>query len=236
MSRNHRHLAGRRLGFIAKISGLVLTHRPRPLARRRASLWNRRSLRAEPLERRTLLAGDLVGDPPADSEFDLDQFEQNIRDYFIDNSVGFAYAINQDGVTVRHDGLGDARKEDDGQVDFTEDTQMTTASVAKTITATSILKILQDTPGVGIDSFISPYLPAAWTQGPNINTITFRELLTHHSGLRRQDWNGDGADDDNDGDGHESASLGEQTSYGGLQQLIAFGIAYSRTAVEDLPN
>jgi CubicO group peptidase (beta-lactamase class C family) len=158
--------------------------------------------------------GGLAGDPPAVSVFDLDQFEQNLRDHFVDNAVGFGYAINQDGVTVRHDGWGDARKPGDGQVDFTEDTQMTIASVAKTITATSILKILQDTPGVGVNSFISPYLPSDWVQGPNINTITFRDLLTHQSGLRRVDWDGDG-----------TADLGEQTSYGGLQQLIALGFS-----------
>ena len=183
--------------------------------------------RFESLENRRLLAV---------SVFDVDQFEQNIRDYFVDNSVGFAYAINQDGVTVRHDGWGDARTEDDGQVDFTEDTRMTIASVAKTITATSTLKILQDTPGVGIDSLIFPYLPANWVQGLNINTITFRELLTHASGLRRQDWNGNGADTDGDGDSHESASLGEQTSYNGLQQMIAFGIPVSRTAAIETPD
>ncbi len=186
--------------------------------------------RFESLENRCLLA---FGD---DSVFDVDQFEQNIRDYFVDNSVGFAYAINQNGVTVQHDGWGEARREDDGYVGFTEDTQMTIASVSKTITATSTLKILQDTPGVGIDSLISPFLPANWAQGLNINTITFRELLTHHSGLRRQDWNGDGADTDGDGDGHESASLGEQTSYIGLQQLIAYGIPVSRTAKPETPN
>lgn len=194
-----------------------------------------------------MLVGDgMAGDPPAVSLFDVDQFEQNIRDYFVDNSVGFAYSINQDGVTVRHDGWGDARKAadqpDEIAVGFTEDTRMTIASVAKTITATSTLKILQDTPGVGIDSLIEPYLPTAWKRGPGIETITFRELLTHHSGLRRQDWNGNGADLDPagpagpDGDTHESASLEEQTYYSGLQELIKVGIPVSRTAATEDPD
>ncbi|MEQ1906245.1 MAG: serine hydrolase, partial [Pirellulaceae bacterium] len=161
----------------------------------------------ESLENRCMMA---IGDA---SVFDVDQFEQNIRNYFVDNSVGFAYAINQGGVAVRSGGWGDARKSADGYVEFTEDTQMTIASVAKTITATGTLKILQDTPGVGLDSLIEPYLPAAWVRGPGINTITFRELLTHESGIRRIDFDGNG-----------SASLGEQTSYAGLQQLIALGI------------
>ena len=108
------------------------------------------------------------------AEFSLVQFEQNIRANFVDNSAGFAYAINQDGATVRHDGWGDARKAADGQVDFTAQTQMTIASVSKTITATSTLKILQEA-GISVDSSISPYLPASWERGPNIDSITFKD-------------------------------------------------------------
>lgn len=186
----------------------------------------RRLLCVEPLENRNLLAG-LLGDPVAISTFDVDLFEQNVRNTFSGNAVGFSYAINQNGSTVRHDGLGDARTDDPNteqneQLDFTEDTRMTIASVAKTITATGVLKILQDTPGVHVDSLISPYLPTNWVRGPFINTITFRELLTHQSGLRAQDWDGSAGVDPNDGD--TGPSLNEQTSYSGLQQLIAFGI------------
>ncbi len=183
-----------------------------------------RLLRVESLENRNLLAG-LLGDA---SIFDLDLFEQNVRNTFTGNAVGFSYAINQDGSTVRRDGLGDARTDDldtiniDEQLDFTADTRMTIASVAKTITATGILKILQDTSGVHVDSLISPYLPTGWVQGPFINTITFRELLTHHSGLRAQDWDGSSANDPNDGD--TGPSLNEQTTFAGLQLLIASGI------------
>jgi hypothetical protein len=59
-------------------------------------------------------------------------------------------------------------------------------------------------------------------QGPNIDTITFRELLTHHSGLMRKDWdnsNGPYADGE-----FQNASLEEQTYYDGLRQLIELGI------------
>src|SRR3712207_8114447 len=34
-----------------------------------------------------------------------------------------------------------------------------------------------------------PYLPSGWTRGPNVNTITFQELLTHTSGFRHSDGN-----------------------------------------------
>ncbi len=169
--------------------------------RRRGS---RRITAPEQLEQRQLLAGVVMDE----SVFNVDQFEQNIRDYFVDNSVGFAYAINQGGVNVASDGWGDARRPIDGQVDWTAGTRMTTASVSKPITATGIIKILQDTQGVGLDSSISPYLPAAWVQGPNIASITFRELLTHDSGLR----------DGNAGVGNNPRS------YAGLQQIISTGV------------
>ncbi|MCA9185166.1 MAG: serine hydrolase [Planctomycetales bacterium] len=190
----------------------------------------------ECLETRSLLAGEGV---IAESVFDIDQFETNIRDAYVDNTVGFGYSINYEGnIGVRHDGWGDARTAtDEPQSSFTEDTRMTIASVAKSITAVATLRLLQD-QGRSVDDAIAPYLPTAWTLGPNVapsgsdTGITFRDLLTHHSGLRRidfdgsssdgdgPDWNGDGSDDD-------GADLDEQTSYSGLQQLIALGITDS---------
>ncbi|MEM7315892.1 MAG: serine hydrolase, partial [Planctomycetota bacterium] len=103
-------------------------------------------------------------------------------------------------------------------IPFTANTEMTVASVAKTITATALLHLL-DAQNISIDSPISPYLPPTWQQGPNIGAapgysgVTFRDLLTHRSGIRRIDF-------DNSG----SASLAEQTRESGLRQLIAIGI------------
>src|SRR5262249_31281686 len=37
---------------------------------------------------------------------------------------------------------------------------------------------------VSIDSKIAPYLPSRWTQGPHVAEMTFKDLLTHWSGLR----------------------------------------------------
>jgi CubicO group peptidase (beta-lactamase class C family) len=58
-----------------------------------------------------------------------------------------------------------------------------TASVGKTFTAIAVLKSLAR-HHLTVDSPIGPYLPPDWIRGPNVDTITFRELLTHRSGFR----------------------------------------------------
>ena len=199
---------------------------PRPTVRRHAAP----RLGVEGLEAREMPA----------MVFSLDLFEANVRANFIGNSVGGAYAINSGGqVAVRADGWGQARTAADGAEAFTENTRMTSASIAKQLTAVAIVKILQDTPGVNLDSPIGPYLPAAWTRGPNIDAITFRQLLTHQSGLRRIDFDasasdGNGIDWNNDGSDDDGASLGEQTAFAGLQSLVAFGIPTN--GLPNIPN
>jgi CubicO group peptidase (beta-lactamase class C family) len=56
-------------------------------------------------------------------------------------------------------------------------------SLAKVFSAVATLQVLQSA-GVDLDAAIGPWLPPDWTQGPGIARITFRELLTHRSGLR----------------------------------------------------
>lgn len=174
-----------------------------------------------PLEKRLNFSGLSGGE--AQGTFDLNLFEQNLQGQFYGSSIGFGYAIAQNGQFARGDGFGDARTvNDDPQQDFTTDTVMTIASVAKPITATAILQILQN-QGQSVDQPIYSFLPQAWRQAldapgkaaakASIESITFRELLTHRSGIRRIDFNGDG-----------TASLNEQTSYDGLRQLIETGI------------
>jgi len=58
-----------------------------------------------------------------------------------------------------------------------------TASVGKMFTTVVVLKALAER-GLGPDAAIGPYLPPDWARGPNTESITFRELLTHRSGFR----------------------------------------------------
>jgi CubicO group peptidase (beta-lactamase class C family) len=57
------------------------------------------------------------------------------------------------------------------------------ASVGKMFTTIAVLKSLAR-HHLSIDSRIWPFLPPDWVKGPGVDTITFRELLTHRAGFR----------------------------------------------------
>ena len=57
------------------------------------------------------------------------------------------------------------------------------ASVGKMFTTIAVLQSLAR-HHLSIDSRIWPFLPPDWVRGPGIDTITFRELLTHRAGFR----------------------------------------------------
>jgi CubicO group peptidase (beta-lactamase class C family) len=63
------------------------------------------------------------------------------------------------------------------------DVMVNVASVGKMFTTIAVLKSLAR-HHLGIDGRISPFLPPDWVKGPGVDTITFRELLTHQAGFR----------------------------------------------------
>jgi CubicO group peptidase (beta-lactamase class C family) len=79
---------------------------------------------------------------------------------------------------------GQARKDTDPPgLPMGPDVLLNTASVGKIFTTVVVLKTLAG-HGLSVDTAIGPYLPADWTRGPGIDTVTFRELLTHRAGFR----------------------------------------------------
>lgn len=77
---------------------------------------------------------------------------------------------------------------------MTANVPISIASIGKMFTAVAAIKLL-DRHGLSIDTRISPYLPYDWVQGPGVEAITFRELLTHRAGFRH---NGNDVFSDND--------------------------------------
>lgn len=80
------------------------------------------------------------------------------------------------------------------------------ASVSKTLTAIGVLQSITN-HNWSINSLIAPYIYSDWTQGPNINTITFEDLMTHTSGFPG------------------STCGGSNTTYAILKSIIASGVA-----------
>jgi CubicO group peptidase (beta-lactamase class C family) len=72
---------------------------------------------------------------------------------------------------------------DPPQLAMGPDVMVNVASVGKMFTTIAVLQSLAR-HHLSIDSRISPFLPPDWVKGPGVNTITFRELLTHRAGFR----------------------------------------------------
>lgn len=106
------------------------------------------------------------------------------------------------GLYPRFDSWGAARTGadlPDGPLAFTPDTQMTVASVSKLFTALATVRTLE-LRGKTLDEPIGAYLPSYWANDAihsparvYTNTITFRQLLTHTSGIKEY---GSGREDD----------------------------------------
>ncbi len=115
--------------------------------------------------------------------FSMDRFEQNLRNSFTNQSVGYAYALSQAGQAVRQDGVGLARTGADlPQTAQSQTRKMHAASVSKTMTAIVLVRLLAER-GLNVDTAIGGLLPADWTRGLGVNSIGFRQLLTYKSGF-----------------------------------------------------
>ena len=60
--------------------------------------------------------------------------------------------------------------------------RMHVASCSKLITAIAMTRILNEKQ-ISFDTPILAFLPTYWVKGPNIDKITFRNLMTHTSGF-----------------------------------------------------
>ncbi|GAB1513135.1 hypothetical protein JCM33774_51770 [Actinophytocola sp. KF-1] len=97
-------------------------------------------------------------------------------------TVGYAYAITENGKVAAMDGGGKARI--DNNVDFTPYTRIEIASSTKNIVAAALLK-LTEAAGLTPDAKIWPYLPPDMRTGahPSWQQVTIKQILGHFSGL-----------------------------------------------------
>lgn len=115
--------------------------------------------------------------------FSMNQFEQNLKSVFDTQTVGWAYALSQGGLLARSGAGGLARTAADNPSKVqSAQKKMHLASISKMLTATVVLRIMAD-QGVTPDSAIGPFLPISWDRGAGVDSITFRQLMTHRSGF-----------------------------------------------------
>ncbi len=114
---------------------------------------------------------------------DVEKFGEEIKKRFNGKCVGFGYAIAHEGEVVETGGGGDRLLAvDGGALPFNEDTQKDTQSTAKTITAVAVMHLLE-AKGISVDDRIIDWLPKKWKKGAMTESLTFKNLLTHKSGL-----------------------------------------------------
>lgn len=111
----------------------------------------------------------------------VNAFSANIDDQLRGKVVGYVSIVGALPVTARY---GQARTAvDPPGLAMDNNIPTNVASLSKVLTTIAVLKSLA-IRNLTLDSKIAPYLPPDWSQGLNISTISFRELLTHRAGFR----------------------------------------------------
>ena len=126
--------------------------------------------------------GPVPGPAPGVYGLDAAGFIQELEGLLTGNVAGFSIRLTENGSSIGLAGQNWAKEPQDGSEAWTPDTRMHVASLSKIVTAAAMTRLLGE---AGIPPFtpIIGYLPGYWVKGPNVDQITFAELLTHTSGL-----------------------------------------------------
>lgn len=103
-------------------------------------------------------------------------------------SVGYGFAVFHNGQLIKHGSGGNARRSPDTtqghEVPFEYESRVDIASCTKTITSIAVLKALE-MKGKTDQEVIYKYLPSNWKVPASVKKLTFRDVLSHHSGLKK---------------------------------------------------
>ena len=114
--------------------------------------------------------------------FDVDGFGKALHARLKDSVAGYVLQLRHHGQTIYTVQWNWAKRPWDGGEGWTPDVRMHVASCSKLITAMAMTKLLNDKQ-MSYDTPIAGFLPGYWAKGPHVNTITFRHVMTHTSGL-----------------------------------------------------
>jgi CubicO group peptidase (beta-lactamase class C family) len=110
----------------------------------------------------------------------LSRLAHSIDSQLRGNVVGYVALVGQSHVVAS--GLARTAA-DPPKLPMGPNVMVNVLSVGKMFTTIAVLQSLAR-HHLSIDSRIWPFLPPDWVKGPGIDTITFRELLTHRAGFR----------------------------------------------------
>ena len=118
---------------------------------------------------------------------ELQDFSNKLATKMDGKCAGYSYIISYKGNVVTSKSGGFSRFVPDFPIrQFSVNDRYSIASVSKTITAVALMNTLNAWGGIdlNLDLPMWTYLPSHWVMGPGVKTITYRQLLTHTSGLR----------------------------------------------------
>lgn len=126
--------------------------------------------------------------PPPSGVFyrlNVEKLRRDLHDLLSGCVAGYSMQLRRYGRTIFDQQWGLSKMPGDSGLfgaHWTPDTPMHVASVSKLITAMAMTKLLHSR-NISPDAHILPWLPKYWHKGPGVDRITFRQLLTHTSGL-----------------------------------------------------
>jgi CubicO group peptidase (beta-lactamase class C family) len=132
----------------------------------------------------------------------VSKFQAAIVSALKNNAVGYVVTVGTSPVAFG--GLARTAADANPPLAMLPDLPMNIASISKVLTTVGVLQSLA-AHNLTVDDKISPFIYPDWTQGPNISTITFRDLLTHKAGIR-------------------TGCGGSNTAYAHLKQIVANGV------------
>ena len=115
--------------------------------------------------------------------FNTDGFVNALNTALANNTAGYVMQLRHRGQPIASAHGGWAKEPSDGSESWVQDVRMHIASCSKLITAIAMTRTLA-THNLPASTPIKDYLPTYWAKGPNIEKITFAQLMTHKSGFR----------------------------------------------------
>ncbi|NGZ07848.1 MAG: hypothetical protein CV088_00450 [Nitrospira sp. LK70] len=115
--------------------------------------------------------------------FNTDGFVVDLNAALADKTAGYVMQLRQRGQPIAAIQLNWAKWPVDGSERWGQTVRMHIASCSKLITAMAMTRALH-VHDLTASMKIIDYLPTYWQKGPNIDKITFDQLMTHRSGFR----------------------------------------------------
>jgi hypothetical protein len=115
--------------------------------------------------------------------FNTDGFVAALNAALAGSTAGYAMRLRQHGQPIASAQVGWAKAPADGSESWAPAVRMHIASCSKLMTAIAMTRTLA-AHNLPASTKIINYLPTYWAKGPNIDQITFAQLMTHKSGFR----------------------------------------------------